>query len=88
MQAGLVLSVEPIPMEPEHFTRRREGRLAKTNGAQNFSISIIAILQRSLGTILGHRDSAIRQLAACDESSRIAAARFESTVQIWNWDNA
>ena len=32
-------------------------------------------------------DSAIRHLAACDESSRIAAALFESTVQIWDWDS-
>jgi hypothetical protein len=38
MQAGLVPSVEPIdffhadclPIEPEHFTRRPEGQLAKT----------------------------------------------------------
>ena len=34
------------------------------------------------------RDSAIRHLAACDESSLVAAAFFESTVQIWNWDKA
>lgn len=34
------------------------------------------------------RDSAIRHLAACDDSSRIAAALFESTVQIWDWDKA
>jgi hypothetical protein len=34
------------------------------------------------------RDSAIRHLAACDESSLIAAALFESTVQIWNRDKA
>ena len=34
------------------------------------------------------RDSAIRHLAACDESSLIAAAFFESRVQIWNSDKA
>jgi hypothetical protein len=32
------------------------------------------------------RDSAIRHLAACDNSPRIAAALFESTVQIWSLD--
>jgi hypothetical protein len=34
------------------------------------------------------RDSAIRQIAACDKSSRIAAAFFDSTVQIWCWEKA
>ena len=34
------------------------------------------------------RDAAIRHLAACDESSLVAAALFESTVQIWNRDKA
>jgi WD40 repeat protein len=34
------------------------------------------------------RDSAIRHLAACDKSSLVAAAFFESTVQIWNWDQS
>lgn len=32
------------------------------------------------------RESAIRHLAACDESSLIAAAFFESRVQIWRWE--
>lgn len=30
------------------------------------------------------RDSAIRQIAACDKSSRIAAAFFNSRIQIWD----
>lgn len=30
--------------------------------------------------------SAIHYLAACDESSLIAAAFSESTVQIWSWE--
>lgn len=34
------------------------------------------------------RDSAIRHLAACDRSSLIAAALFESTVQIWSLDSS
>jgi hypothetical protein len=34
------------------------------------------------------RDSAIRHLAACDRSPLIAAALFESTVQIWSLDNS
>lgn len=34
------------------------------------------------------RDSAIRHVSVCDERSLIAAALFESTVQIWNWDKA
>lgn len=34
------------------------------------------------------RDSAIRHLVACDKSSLVAAAFFESTVQIWNWDQS
>jgi hypothetical protein len=34
------------------------------------------------------RDSAIRHLAACDRSPVIAAALFESTVQIWSLDSS
>ena len=34
------------------------------------------------------RDSAIRHLAACDGGSLIAAAHFESKVQIWDWHDA
>jgi hypothetical protein len=32
------------------------------------------------------RDSAIRHLAITDESSIVAAALFEKTVQIWSWE--
>lgn len=34
------------------------------------------------------RDSAIRHVVTCDESSLIAVALFESTVQTWDWDKA
>jgi|SRR6266849_7172397 len=34
------------------------------------------------------RDTAIRHLAVSDESSLLAAALFESTVQIWDWKKA
>lgn|SRR5579864_2198608 len=33
-------------------------------------------------------ETAIRQLAVCGERSLIAAALFESTVQIWSYDGA
>lgn len=34
------------------------------------------------------RDSAIRHVVVSDEGSLVAAALFESTVQIWNWHKA